>query len=81
MKNYIDLLVLPMALNLFDGNTNVTTDAGLTDEMKVYYSTYLIRPSLCWFTTSLRRSTPFPRTAVRLSLSASMTACPRLSPP
>ena len=43
MKNYIDLLVLPMALNLFDGNTNVTTDAGLTDEMKVYYSTYLIR--------------------------------------
>jgi len=43
MKKYIDLLVLPMALNLFDGNTNVTTDAGLTDEMKVYYSTYLIR--------------------------------------
>ena len=43
MKNYIDLLVLPMALNLFDGNTNVTTDAGLTDEMKAYYSTYLIR--------------------------------------
>ena len=43
MKKYIKLLALPMALNLFDGNTNVTTDAGLTDEMKVYYSTYLIR--------------------------------------
>ena len=43
MKKYIKLLALPMALNLFDGNTNVTTDAGLTNEMKVYYSTYLIR--------------------------------------
>lgn len=30
-------------LHLFDGNTNVTTDVGLTDEMKTYYSTYLIR--------------------------------------
>lgn len=29
-------------LNLFDGNTNVTTDVGLTEEMKTYYSDYLI---------------------------------------
>lgn len=29
-------------LNLFDGNTNVTTDMGLSDEMKTYYSDYLI---------------------------------------
>lgn len=29
-------------LNLFDANTNVTTDAGLTNEMKTYYSDYLI---------------------------------------
>ena len=29
-------------LNLFDGNTNVTTDAGLSDEMKTFYSDYLI---------------------------------------
>ena len=29
-------------LRLFDGNTNVTTDSGLTNEMKTYYSDYLI---------------------------------------
>lgn len=43
MKKYIDLMILPVMLNLFDGNTNVTTDSGLSDEMKTYYSTYLIR--------------------------------------
>ena len=43
MKKYIDLMIMPVMLNLFDGNTNVTTDAGLSDEMKTYYSTYLIR--------------------------------------
>ena len=36
----IDLLKLN--LNLFDGYTNVTTDGDLSDEMKVYYSDYLI---------------------------------------
>lgn len=34
-------LYLPI-LNLFAGNTNVTTDSGLSDEMKTYYSDYLI---------------------------------------
>lgn len=29
-------------LRYFDGNTNVTTDTGLTNEMKTYYSDYLI---------------------------------------
>lgn len=29
-------------LRMFDGNTNVTTDTGLSDEMKTYYSDYLI---------------------------------------
>ena len=29
-------------LRLFAGNTNVTTDVGLTDEMKTYYSDYMI---------------------------------------
>lgn len=29
-------------LRLFDNNTNKTTDAGLSDEMKTYYSDYLI---------------------------------------
>ena len=29
-------------LTLFDGNTNVTTDVGLSEEMKTYYSDYLI---------------------------------------
>ena len=37
-----DLLLLPVLLNLFDGNTNLTTDTGLTNEMKVFYSDYLI---------------------------------------
>lgn len=36
------LILLPIILNLFDGNTNVTTDPGLSDEMKTYYSNYLI---------------------------------------
>ncbi len=44
MKKFVkNLFLLPVILNLFDGNTNVTTDAGLSDEMKTYYSTYLIR--------------------------------------
>ena len=34
--------LLSMMLNLFAGNTNVTTDSGLSDEMKTYYSDYLI---------------------------------------
>lgn len=35
-------LLLPIVLNLFDGNTNVTGDTGLSNEMKVFYSDYLI---------------------------------------
>lgn len=41
-KKFADLILLPVILNLFDGNTNVTTDSGLSDEMKTYYSDYLI---------------------------------------
>ena len=36
------LKLLNIDLRLFDGNTNVTTDSGLSDEMKTYYSDYLI---------------------------------------
>jgi len=36
------LLIKGIDLNLFAGNTNVTTDTGLSDEMKTYYSDYLI---------------------------------------
>ncbi|MEA4920634.1 MAG: N4-gp56 family major capsid protein [Clostridiaceae bacterium] len=43
MENIKNLLIMPLVLNMFDGNTNVTADTGLTDEMKTYYSTYLIR--------------------------------------
>ena len=43
MKNTIcDLYLMPVVLNLFDGNTNTTLDAGLSDEMKTYYSMRLI---------------------------------------
>lgn len=42
MKNINDLYLLPVMLCLFDGNTNVTTDAGLSEEMKTYYSRRLI---------------------------------------
>lgn len=34
--------MLELKLNLFAGNTNVTTDSALSDEMKTYYSDYLI---------------------------------------
>lgn len=37
-----DFELMSIKLNLFAGNTNVTTDAGLSDEMKTYYSDYLI---------------------------------------
>lgn len=40
MKNIYKLFAV--VLTLFDGNTNVTTDVGLTEEMKTYYSDYLI---------------------------------------
>lgn len=36
------ILIKGINLNLFSGNTNVTTDSGLSDEMKTYYSDYLI---------------------------------------
>ena len=42
MKKYIDLMIMPVMLNLFDGNTNVTTDVGMSDEMKTFYSDTLI---------------------------------------
>ena len=42
MKFTSDIYLLPVRLDLFDGNTNITTDSGLTDEMKTYYSDYLI---------------------------------------
>ena len=43
MKNTIcDLYLMPVVLHLFDGNTNTTLDAGLSDEMKTYYSMRLI---------------------------------------
>ena len=36
------MILLPVVLNLFAGNTNVTTDPGLSDEMKTFYSDCLI---------------------------------------
>ena len=38
----MDYKILAVNLCLFTGNTNVTTDDGLSDEMKTYYSDYLI---------------------------------------
>lgn len=40
MKDAIKLY--PINLSLFAGNTNTTADSGLSDEMKTYYSDYLI---------------------------------------
>ena len=37
-----DIYILPVVLNLFEGQTNVTTDAGLSGEMKTYYCDTLI---------------------------------------
>jgi len=36
------MILLKINLSMFSGNTNVTTDSGLTNEMKTYYSDYLI---------------------------------------
>lgn len=78
MKKFIDRILLDVKLNLFAGNTNITSDSGLTDEMKTYYSTYLIRlAERFWFTTSSARSIPSRRPAAKPLSSASMTAFPR----
>ena len=37
-----DMYLMPVVLDLFDGNTNTTLDPGLSDEMKIYYSMRLI---------------------------------------
>lgn len=42
MKMTKDMYLFPMMLDLFDAYTNVTTDSGLSDEMKTYYSMRLI---------------------------------------
>ena len=42
MKKFKDIFILPVVLNLFEGQTNVTTDAGLSGEMKTYYCDTLI---------------------------------------
>ena len=42
MAIFEKLSYLPVILNLFAGNTNVTTDNGLSKEMKTFYSDYLI---------------------------------------
>lgn len=42
MAIFEKLTYLPVILNLFAGNTNVTTDNGLSKEMKTFYSDYLI---------------------------------------
>ena len=42
MAIFEKLSYLPVILNLFAGNTNVTTDDGLSKEMKTFYSDYLI---------------------------------------
>ena len=42
MKKFKDIFILPVVLNLFEGQTNVTTDAGLSGEMKTYYYATLI---------------------------------------
>ena len=42
MRKVMDCILLNVKLDLFDGNTNITTDGGLTNEMKTFYSDYLI---------------------------------------
>ena len=42
MAIFEKLSYLPVILNLFAGNTNVTTDTALSKEMKTFYSDYLI---------------------------------------
>ena len=42
MAIFEKLSYLPVILNLFAGNTNVTTDSGLSKEMKTFYSDWLI---------------------------------------
>lgn len=42
MNTSYTYFLLPVMLNLFEGQTNVTTDAGLSGEMKTYYCDTLI---------------------------------------
>lgn len=43
MNKLRNMILLPVILNLFDGNTNVTTDSGLSAEMKTFYDMTLIK--------------------------------------
>ena len=41
MNTICDLYLMPVVLNLFDGNTNTTLDAGLSDDEDVLlYASY-----------------------------------------
>ena len=42
MSIFEKITYLPVVLNLFAGNTNVTSDSGLSNKMKTFYSDYLI---------------------------------------
>ncbi len=57
-----EFTLLAANLRLFDGNTNVSTDTGLSEEMKIYYSDYLIdtaEPELVH--TQFGQKHPIPR--------------------
>ncbi len=41
--NIRKFVLLPVVLSLFDGNTNVTSDSGLSAEMKIFYDMTLIK--------------------------------------
>ena len=80
MNRFQDIILLPVMLTLFDGefdyNTQTTGSDGLSAEMKVFYSDYLIdlaEPEL----VHDQFGTQYPRTAARSSSSGSMTPCPR----
>lgn len=60
MKN-TEYVLMAAVLNLFDGNTNVTTDAGLSVENKTWFTDYLIdmaEPELVHGQVSQKRQVP-----------------------
>ncbi len=74
--------LIPAILNLFDANVQVSTQSSLSDEMRTYYSDYLIdnaEPRLVHDQFGQKKD--IPKTAARPSISENSASCPRRSPP
>ena len=76
--NIRKFIFLPVVLSLFDGNTNVTTDVGLSGEMKKFYDKTLIKlaePAPMATTTTVTAAPTGPTYTPAQTAAAKKEAC------